>query len=322
MPEKLILKTHLSPGDIVTLTAAVRDLHVAYPGRFLTDIRTSADSLFEHSPFITKLHESESRIIDMEYPLIHYSNRRPYHFLQGYTMFLEEKLGLKIPTTDFRGDIHLSNDEKSWMSQVAEDDIGWDKDFWILNAGYKTDFTNKYWGHDRYQAVVDHFAGKIQFVQVGENSRNHIHPQLNGVISLVGKTNTRQLVRLIHHAAGVLCGVTFVMHLAAAVPVREGMPPHRACVVLAGGREPLNWLQYPNHRVLNTNGCLPCCDNGGCWKSRVEPINDDSWNDKSLCLNVVNRENKRFPKCMDIISTSDVIREIEMYHSCNYYNYL
>ena len=31
-PEKLILRNFQSPGDIVMLTAAVRDLHRAYPG--------------------------------------------------------------------------------------------------------------------------------------------------------------------------------------------------------------------------------------------------------------------------------------------------
>src|ERR1700736_1540911 len=37
---RLILRNSLSPGDIVMLTAAVRDLHLSYPGQFLTDTRT------------------------------------------------------------------------------------------------------------------------------------------------------------------------------------------------------------------------------------------------------------------------------------------
>src|SRR5580658_10110743 len=36
---KLILNNYQSPGDIVMLTAAVRDLHRTYPGDFLTDVR-------------------------------------------------------------------------------------------------------------------------------------------------------------------------------------------------------------------------------------------------------------------------------------------
>lgn len=36
---KLILKNHQSPGDVMMLTAAVRDLHACQPGKFLTDVR-------------------------------------------------------------------------------------------------------------------------------------------------------------------------------------------------------------------------------------------------------------------------------------------
>ncbi len=36
-----MFKCNLSLGDIVVLTAAVRDLHAQYPGFFTTDVRTS-----------------------------------------------------------------------------------------------------------------------------------------------------------------------------------------------------------------------------------------------------------------------------------------
>jgi hypothetical protein len=42
---KLILRNFQSPGDILMLTAAVRDLHRAHPGEFLTDVRTSCPGL-------------------------------------------------------------------------------------------------------------------------------------------------------------------------------------------------------------------------------------------------------------------------------------
>ena len=43
---RLILRSFQSPGDVVMLTAAVRDLHAACPGQFVTDVRTSADALW------------------------------------------------------------------------------------------------------------------------------------------------------------------------------------------------------------------------------------------------------------------------------------
>ena len=115
---------------------------------------------------------------------------------------------------------------------------------------------------------MDHFQGRIPFVQCGE--QGHWHPRLAHVIDLVGRTTTREFVRLMYHAEGVLCPVTFAMHLAAAVPTRAGRPPHRPCVVVAGGREPPHWEAYPHHQFLHTVGMLSCCADGGCWKSRCQ----------------------------------------------------
>lgn len=35
---QLVLRNHQSPGDVLMLTAAVRDLHLCYPGLFKTDV--------------------------------------------------------------------------------------------------------------------------------------------------------------------------------------------------------------------------------------------------------------------------------------------
>ena len=51
---RLILRSFQSPGDLVMLTAAVRDLHAAAPGRYVTDVRTSADALFENNPHTSR----------------------------------------------------------------------------------------------------------------------------------------------------------------------------------------------------------------------------------------------------------------------------
>ena len=109
--------------------------------------------------------------------------------------------------------------------------------FWVVVAGGKFDVTIKWWERSRFQSVVDHFRDKIQFVQVGDFG--HHHPRLRGVIDFRGQTDLRQLIRLIYHAHGVLCPVTAVMHLAAAVPYKHIPGAHRPCVVVAGGREPV-----------------------------------------------------------------------------------
>ncbi len=307
---KLILKNSLSPGDIVMLTAAVRDLHKCHPGQFLTAVRTPCGPLWDNNPYLTKLdeHDPEVEVVDCHYPLIHKSNQLPRHFIKGFTDFLSERLGVRIVPTAFKGDIHISAREKSWFSQVREM-FGRDIPFWVIVAGGKRDFTIKWWSHERFQEVVDHFHGKILFVQVGEKS--HAHRPLNGVINLLGKTDTRQFVRLMYHAQGVLCPVTFAMHLAAAVEVKGGKPRNRPCVVVAGGREPAHWEAYPHHQFLHTIGALPCCDHGGCWKSRTRPLGDGDPKDepRHRCVVVVGE----LPHCMDMITANEVIRRIKMY---------
>jgi ADP-heptose:LPS heptosyltransferase len=307
---RLILHNHQSPGDIVMLTAAVRDLHLSYPEYFLTDVRTPCPHLWENNPYLTPLDPVHAGVenIECQYPLIHRSNQEPWHFLHGFTDFLNQRLKLQIRPTAFKGDIHLSALEKSWMSQVQER-TGDCAPFWLINAGGKFDYTIKWWDPARYQAVVDHFRGRILFVQVGQT--DHYHPALKGVLDLRGKTDLRQLVRLVYHAQGVLGPVSLLMHLAAAVETRPGMPNSRPCVVVAGGREPPQWEAYPHHQFLHTVGALRCCDQGGCWKSRTRALGDGDAKDnpENLCLDVISD----LPRCMDLITAADVIRAIEHY---------
>lgn len=310
---RLVLRSFQSPGDVLMLTAAIRDLHVAAPGQFQTDVRTSADALFENNPRVTRLNEGDGGVesLDMHYPLIHQSNQRPYHFIHGYAQYLEERLGLRIPVTRFAGDVHLSSAEKQLPPPGKE--LGIPEHFWIIMAGGKHDFTAKWWNPASYQAVVDHFRGRLQFVQCGE--AGHWHPPLTGVINLLGKTNTREFVRLMYHADGVVCPVTFAMHLAAAVETKPGRPRIRPCVVIAGGREPKHWEAYPQHQFLDTIGMLPCCSEGGCWKSRCQLVGDgDPKDHHDVCVSPVQvRPDLRIAKCMEMITPEDVIHRIEMY---------
>lgn len=314
MPRRLILRSFQSPGDIVMLTAAIRDLHRAQPGQFLTDVRTSCDALWENNPYLTRLSEGDPgvEVHEMHYPLIHQSNQRPYHFLHGFPQYLEQILGISVPLTEFRGDVHLSAEERRLPPPGA--DLGVPEHFWIVLAGGKYDFTAKWWNPAHYQAVVDHFRGKITFVQCGE--AGHWHPPLQGVINLVGRTSPREFVRLMHHAEGVLCPVTWAMHLAAAVETRPGGPVQRACVVVAGGREPPHWEAYPQHQFLSNVGALPCCAQGGCWKSRCQPVGDgDPKDHHDLCVEPVQiTPQLRIPKCLDLITPAQVIDRIDLYY--------
>ena len=315
---KVIFKNFQSPGDLLMLSAAIRDLKLSHKNIFI-DVRTPCDGIWENNPYLTNLNDKDEdiEIFQIEYPLIHNSNEGQYHFIHGFRKDMEEKLDVVIKPTKFKGDIHISNTEKSWISQVEE--MGVKDKFWIINAGGKTDFSCK-WPNPLYmQEVVDHFKGKITFVQIGEGG-NHWHPRLNNVIDLIGKTNLRELIRLVYHSSGVLCPVTLVMHLASAVESKHRLLT-RPCVVLNGGREPNIWEAYPGHQFLHR--MLPCSDCGGCWKSRANKIGDGDTkdNDDELCLypEEINYEYKNGKKlniarCINLIKPQDIIRAIETYY--------
>ena len=162
---KLILRNFQSPGDIVMLTAAVRDLHLSHPNEVATDVRTPCPALWENNPYLTPLKEDakDVQVLDCHYPLIHQSNEAPLHFIHGFTEFLNKELQLNSRVQAFRGDIHLSAQEREAPSPVAEY-VGRDVPYWLICAGGKKDFTIKWWSADRYQQVVDHFRDRILFV--------------------------------------------------------------------------------------------------------------------------------------------------------------
>lgn len=301
------------------LTAAVRDLHQCHPGEFVTDIRSSCPPLWENNPHLTPLKEDGSRVetLDCHYPLIHQSNVVPLHFLLGFMDDLNRQLGTRIQLTAFRGDLHLSAGESAGPGPIAKK-VGTDLPYWLIVAGGKYDYTIKWWHFRRFQRVVDHFRRRIQFVQVGE--AGHHHPELSGVIDLRGWTGLRQILQLMYYAEGVVCPVTFLMHLAAAVEVRPGRTHGRPCVVVAGGREPPQWEAYPHHQFIHTVGALPCCSTGGCWRSRTVPLGDGDEKDQpaQLCVDVV----KGLPRCMDMITPEDVIARIEWHFARGVARYL
>jgi len=302
---KLILVNRLSPGDVLVMSGAIQCLHEQYPNKYLVGVDTSCDAIFENNPNVVPMDKSACGVtsIEMQYPLIHQSNNRPVHFLQGYSDFLAQSLGHPLVCTVRHPFISLSENEKAWIPQVHEITRAPIK-YWVINAGIKQDFTAKDWGHANYQAVVDMLHGRIQFVQVG--AIEHDHKPLKNVINLIGKTDARQLIRLCFNAEGGLGPVTFNMHIFAAF--------EKPYVCLLGGREPLPWEYYPTQTILSSIGTLPCCRYGGCWKSRTVPLGDGSQQDASLCERPIFGE-QVLPKCMAMIRPEDVVRAIEQFYT-------
>jgi len=294
---RLILKTGLPPGDVLTLTAAVESLHASYPGEYLTDVRTCAPEIWHHNPHVTPIAESEGELLELGYPSIQHCNQRSLSFLGGYTADLGRRLGRPLELTTNRPHLYLGEEERGWMNQVRERlPQNRDRPFWLLNAGVKKDYPAKQWPIEHFQEVVDRSLGRILWVQVG--SKEHDHPILKGALSLVGETDFRQLIRLAYHAAGGLGPVTCLQHLMAAW--------QKPYICLLGGREPAIWTQYPFQHTLHTLGTLDCCRQGACWKDAVVPDGD-----RSLCQRPVIGWSRPAAECMAAIRPAEVLALLE-----------
>jgi hypothetical protein len=290
-------------GDEVVFTGAVRELQ--HETGWNLSIKTGAPDLWIKHPAVHKTNPEcvpdDTRVIIQHHcPPFRGMSQVPVHFLEQYVRNLRVALGLKGEhrISKFAGEVPVST------SEAEKPPFGLNPRYWVVAAGCKTGVPVKGWGVKNYQDVVDMFRGRILFVQVG--SKAEWHPPLHGVVDLVGKTSLRELIHLIHHAEGVLCPITSLMHLAAAVPVaKDSRFSLRPCVVIGGGREAPHFIQYPAHRVLNTVGLLSCCATGGCGKSRFG---------QGQCQYPEGiGEGVLIPRCMDMIKPVDVVAAIEFY---------
>jgi ADP-heptose:LPS heptosyltransferase len=313
----LLLRTGQAPGDAVVMTAAIYSLHRAHPGRYVTAVESYWPDVFEHNPDVcahlmpgdpgAPPPEGMSEV-RMHYPAVHQSNERGIHFMQGFTEFLGSALGVDVPL--------LTNRPRLYFDIPAPPV----EDFWLICSGGKRDFTNKLWGFANYQSVVSSLKGRVRFVQVGgarppvpwhpdtRGAQEDSHPPLDGLYkNMIGMTSLRDLFELCRRARGVLCGVSLLMHVAAAL--------ERPAIVVAGGREPVAWNAYPLQQYLHTVGALPCTDalgraGGACWRYRVVPLGDGTSLDRNTCQRPVGG----VPECMTLIRPEEVVNLILRYN--------
>lgn len=297
-PRALLLKNSQMPGDVLVLTAAIYSLHRTYPGKYVTAVETLYPSIFEYNPdVVAAALVPEATPIEMHYPAVHRCNDRGIHFMQGFCEFLGMALEVPVPLATNRPRLYFLEPPPPV------------EDFWVICSGGKRDLTNKLWGINNYQEVVTRLHGEVRFVQVGSSDDDH--PHLIGVHKqMVGETDLRQLFDLVRRARGVLCGVSLLMHVAAAL--------EKPAIVVAGGREPVQWNAYPRQQYVHTVGALPCRSVQGhvgqaCWRSRILPTCDGTWYDRDTCERPVDG----LPECMRMITPAEVARLVEKYNSFN-----
>jgi hypothetical protein len=101
--------------------------------------------------------------IDMEYEIIHQSNEEVHrHFIHGFIHHFNTKLGFAVKLTEFKADLHLTEEEKH--TPVFYDQP---QKFVVLMAGGKTDFRSKWWWKEGWTEVVKG-CPHVTFIQVGK----------------------------------------------------------------------------------------------------------------------------------------------------------
>lgn len=333
MGRKIIIKSTLSLGDICVLTATIRDIKLAYPD-YVIDVRTTFPEIWWYNPYITRIKDDDqdAELIEAHYPLVNESSKLPYHFIHGYRKDIQKKLGVSIPSTAFHGDIFLTKEERESLNLAEENGVL--GDYWLIQAGGKLKgWSGKLWHPDYWQKIVDHFKGKITFVQCGHNGEFHYHSKLNNVLNLVGKEkNLRDYFKLIYKSAGTLSIVTGLHHLNRAIPTKY---QHRArpLVTIASGIEPESWERYNGQKYLTRGGTLPCCcsKSGCCWRTRSSFVKDEEFSEKRMCVDRVilpipegkegEVEEFAISKCMELIKPEEVIAAIEQYYEGGFLRY-
>lgn len=276
---KVILRQGQSPGDVLTMSRAVADLKGTYP-EWEIDVRSPCPEVWENNPHLTPLLESDPavEVHHITYDDINISGWNGLHFTDAFRHDMERKLKCKIKKTGIRPELWISDLEKGWINQV-EVAFGWTGPFWLINAGRKPD--NELKQYHRWQEVVDllneYFRDRVKIVQIGH--KDHPHPKLDGALSLVGKTDLRQLIRLCWWAHGTIGPLSFQFVMSAALD-----QPH---VCVAAGKEGVRWHIYPNGRYVYCNGALKCCAWDGCWLGGAKGICKDLRNGVPHCFAVI-----------------------------------
>lgn len=278
---ELLLKIDLPPGDCVVMSAAIQSLHIQYPGRFTTQVRSKHDAIFLNNPYVQPnvSNAKNLQVVKMHYPLIDKSNQIPVCYLHGFVAHLASEIGFPLKLQTNRPHLYL-NDNETLSKDLPQKYI-------LISPCLKEDITNKSYPVEYYQEIVD--GCDVACIQIGKNSG----PNLKNCINLTGQTSLRQLMILAKYC---VCGVgpsTLLQHLCAAW--------ERPYMLLLGGRESRPWQDsYPCQHTFHTLGMLDCCKSGGCWKNKI-----------SDCKYPVFEGERPSPKCMTMISPAEVLAKIK-----------
>ena len=319
----LVFRSDWALGDLVCMSALIRDIHRAYPGKYETLATGHYSGVFwKNNPYCEAMKGNvNGQVIRLDYAngIREAGHGVKRHFLAYFHKAFTAQTGIRVPVTEPKGDIHLTDKERKQNFPGR---------YWVVVAGGKKDMPVKVWDAARFQQVIDVLAAQgISCLQAGAEFHNHFHPKLKRCVSAVGKTNNeRDFFSLIYNAEGVICGITAAMHIAAVFD--------KPCVVIAGGREEPWWEAYSNcwpgtqfgpkcapvkvpHRYLHTIGHLDCGIGNlqkGCWRSKLVSVTNNKKRDIKLCTRVARSGHQALPECMKMITVDHVVEAVMSYY--------
>lgn len=296
-PEKVVFKNRQAIGDILTMTAGIRDFKKAFPNTKV-GVSTTAMHIWDHNPHIDHQFRDPKSIVEIgPGTLTNKSNFWNLHMCNAFRWSIQEKLGLEFPQGAITPDIWMTQDEYKRDPIIKGP-------YWVFIYGGEPGWPSKQ--YHRWQEVIDILVKDgIKVVQLGVSK--HPFPKLKNTIDYVGKTEDknngiRDLFNIFLHAQGSLGLVSMHMHLSAAF----GNP----CVVVAGAREPAWFTNYFGHQYVETNGTMFCGLHTACWACKLEG-----------CKNLTTPNNiteghhvQKVPKCIEIIEPEEIADAVRKYY--------
>jgi hypothetical protein len=306
MTRDFLVEFQCAPGDIVAATAVLRDVLDTYPDVRI-GFKTNHPHLTSNNRRLTPLVQLRTpQVVKLDYSLgqsMLKAGQYHEHFITWFHRQWTHETGLPV----------TCRKPKGWI--VCNDPPLIEGDYWLLLGGGKSDITVKHWSFLRYEMLTAALRDEgIHVVQTGASG--DIHPAAGADLDLTGFGALPEFVNQVAHSQGVICPITCAMHLAAVFD--------KPCVVIAGGREHVCWEAYTNegqfgqdceavktpHRFLHTIGRLDCCEEGGCWRRKLENTAADQ-----RCLRPDRELFQIMPECMTMITVSDVLNAVLSYRT-------
>ena len=318
---RLILRNFQSPGDIVMLTAAVRDLHLTYPDQFVTDVRTPCPELWEHNPYLTPIAEERARCRGHRLRVSAHpqEQRRAVSFHPRLHPAPERAAaGSRSSRRVPRRHAHLADREERGTRRSRKSRAARCRSGSSWPAASTTSRSNG--GiHARFQQVVDHFRDRMLFVQVGEKrprasaAAQRRRPARDDRSAPTGSARLSRAGRALpghaadapggrgRDAAGHAAGTGRASSSPAAANRRTGKRIRTISSSTAPARSGAATVAAAGNR-------------GSCrWATAMRKTRREH-----CCVDVVGT----LPRCMDLITAGDVIRAIEVYFEGGAVSYL